>query len=69
MIYYIHVNQLKIRQNNKLIREGREDELANCFEIEFVERTKLVYHFKGGKILPCGARLVAMTHVMPKILR
>ena len=83
MIYYIHVNQLKIRQNNKLIREGREDEImppivikkgknttiANCFEIEFVERTKLVYHFKGGKILPCGARLVAITHVMPKILR
>ena len=27
MIYYIHVNQLKIRQNNKLIREGREDEI------------------------------------------
>jgi hypothetical protein len=52
-----------------IIKKGKSKTIANCFEIEFVERTKLVYHFKGGKILPCGARLVAITHVMPKILR
>ena len=64
---YIHVNQLKIRQNLKhgtnepviTIKEGRNN--TYCHEVEVKGPSKVIYGENGEKLLSCGARVVIET--------
>ena len=72
---YIHVNQLKIRQNLKhgtnepviTIKEGRNN--TYCHEVEVLGPSKIMYGGNDKPILSCGARVVIKTQSEIRIIK
>ncbi len=78
-LYYIHVHQQKMKSNLKalkngakpedledpiLVKKGKTKTHFTAKEIDLGPST-MIYDPMGGKILPCGARLVLITELEP----
>ena len=71
---YIHVNQLKIRQNLKhgtdepclTVKNGKDNTYAH--EVEIMGPSKVIYSSEGT-ILSCGARCVVETESPVNVIR
>jgi hypothetical protein len=72
---YIHVNQHKIRSNNKnntlepviTIKEGRKN--TYCSEVEILGPSRIVYGGNEKTLLSCGARVIIETESEINIIR
>lgn len=78
-LYYIHVHQQKMKSNLKAIKNGANpDDLEDPILVKkgkskthftakeiILGACKMIYDAMGGKILPCGARLVLITEIEP----
>ena len=83
MSYYTHINRGTIDSNRKRkkldpnaqaqpavrFQKGKYGKSVYAFEVEIDGPSKVVYSGDGDPILPCGARIVIISEVKPRIIR
>jgi len=76
MTYYTHVNRGVIDSNRKhgrddppvTFRKGRRGKATYAHEVELPSGSRMIYS-AHKPLLPCGARLVVVSDMQPRVIR
>lgn len=75
--WYVNVNRNTVDSNRKhgvltpplRVQKGKYGKAKPAHEVLLPEGSRLVYDAEGGKILPCGARVVVVCPSEPQVVR